>query len=474
MRFSSRQRAVLLLVLATVLLCLPILLSARGTDRPKAVIVADAAYILDTPVQIVAGQVIEYSVSPDGRYVLVTSGSPATADWRESLTQQPLSVPKRHILTLSLYEARTGRTQTLRTWNDETKSRRLSRGEWLADNDTALLTMVNPTSDDSPLSDADLLLVHCARQSVQTVPQPSRESPAADVFTLASPTRPETIVSVYDEGSEKTTLRLMSSRGVFGAVVSAGAGDFYPVGWNKSGDVVLLSRFVGKTEQVKAHFEHALWNRTTGETTPLKSRPSYKDYDFGVAEYAPPAAPLRLVTERGSVSTASGAKANVPTTVAVGADGKEREIVAVDAEAATVVGKPTSPVLIYRQHDALYAVPVRMVTKAAFDECLRKEAVSSVKQISLSLMMYSQDYDEQLPLASHDVANDISPYLKSEDTFLDARTGANAFTYTYTGVADAAGRKPLFTFKTTTGIYRAFWMPDGNVVTEPPLATPKP
>ncbi|MBC8142117.1 MAG: hypothetical protein H7Y38_11830, partial [Armatimonadetes bacterium] len=189
---------------------------------------------------------------------------------------------------------------------------------------------------------------------------------------------------------------------------------------------------------------------------------------------APPAAPLRLSTERGETRTASGAKSSVSCVVAVGADGKERVVVATDAEAATVVGKPQSPTLIYQQHDALYAVPVRSVTETAFNEYLRKEAESSVKQIGLSISMYTQDYDEVLPLASHDVAKDLSPYLKSENSFLDARTGASAFTYTYTGVADAAGRKPLFTFKTTTGIYRAFWMPDGNVVTEPPIAAPKP
>ena len=124
------------------------------------------------------------------------------------------------------------------------------------------------------------------------------------------------------------------------------------------------------------------------------------------------------------MTTESGAKSRLSCAVVVGADGKYRALVATDAEAITVTGKP-HPVLVHRHTDALYGVPVRPVTLA-----VREGVAKSAKQIALSLSMYSQDYDALMPLAAHDVAKDIAPYLKSDNVFRDPRTGENAFTYT--------------------------------------------
>ncbi|MBC8138231.1 MAG: hypothetical protein H8F28_20315 [Fibrella sp.] len=482
MHFSLFKRRFLFAMVAIVLLFLPLTIFARGTNEERAIVVNETAFLLGTPRMVVPATVVMHSVSPTGRYLLAFHMTPAIIEPFSGM-QESFAMPTKHSITLSRFDTRTGRTGVLKTWNDnETVFRFPDEITWLADNETAMVSFFAthvPTSGDStppppkpgttyPM-DADLLVVHCARQTVQTVALLTAQTSRPLMSVRPSPTRAEALISYWDANtSDKQVSRLLSANGILGAALTDQAESYTVYGWGQEGNDVLLQRSL-KTGDASKPYIHTfwLWERRTKTMREQLERPKDRKFGGNTPKFKTIASPLRLVTESGSLGTERGAKRSASCVVAEGEDNEERVVIAADAEAVTVAGKPESPTLVYEQNNALLMVSVRGVTKTKYLDYVRKEVESHVKQLGTALRMYSQDYDERYPTAQGNVSEKISPYLSdSKRAIRDPRTGENAFTYTYNGVPDANGRMALFTLKTTVGTYRVSANETGEIVTE--------
>lgn len=94
------------------------------------------------------------------------------------------------------------------------------------------------------------------------------------------------------------------------------------------------------------------------------------------------------------------------------------------------LASPGGRAALYYAQGAAWVVPLVRVEKKVYLEARRKAlrmvAISNAKQIGLALMMYAQDYDEQLPGRGQDVSSLIQPYLQN--------TGiTNGFNYQFPG-----------------------------------------
>ncbi|MBC7808922.1 MAG: hypothetical protein H7145_22540 [Akkermansiaceae bacterium] len=480
--FSFFERRSIFVLLVAVLSLLPVAILARGTSEERAIVVGETAFLLGTPRMVVPATVVMHSVSPTGRYLLAFHMTPEITEPFSGM-RESFALPTKHFLSISLFDARTGRTRALKTWNDnETVFRFPDEITWLADDDTAVVsfsathlptsggTVPPPPKPDTTYPiDADLLVVHCARQTVQTVALLTAQTSRPVLSVTASPTRAEALISYWDTNASNTqALRLLTANGILGTALTDQGGTYGVYGWGQDGNELLLTRSVQTGDATKP-YTHTfwLWERRTKTMRELPERPRERTFGGNTPKYKGIALPIRFVTEAGSLGTERGAKRSASFVVAEGEDGKERVVVAADAEAVAVTGKRENPTLIYEQNNALVVVPVRNVTQSAYLAYLQKQVEEHARQIGTGMRMYAADYDEQYPLPQNNVSDAISPYLAdSKKATRDPRTGENAFTYTYTGIPDASGRTALFTLKTVAGTYRVLVDGDGKTVTE--------
>jgi prepilin-type processing-associated H-X9-DG protein len=144
-----------------------------------------------------------------------------------------------------------------------------------------------------------------------------------------------------------------------------------------------------------------------------------------------------------------------------------------DRAAYSALLLPDASAVLYRSGDALFAVPLRRYPKAAFLDARRRAqqaaAMSNAKQIGVALMMYTQDYDETLPVANEGFMDQVSPYLADRDLFNNPATGAPGFVYTHSGGLLSAIMNPgEFSIGYLIGPGgRAILFADGHVVWQP-------
>ena len=107
---------------------------------------------------------------------------------------------------------------------------------------------------------------------------------------------------------------------------------------------------------------------------------------------------------------------------------ESRILVAAEAEAVALL--PDASAAFYTVRGNLFAAPiVRIDAKtmlAMRQKATQEQVMVNAKQIGLGLLMYSQDYDENLPNDPGAIKDTVFPYIKNADVF-------NGFQYTYTG-----------------------------------------
>lgn len=130
---------------------------------------------------------------------------------------------------------------------------------------------------------------------------------------------------------------------------------------------------------------------------------------------------------------------------------------AVDATFAEVSGNETA--LAYIHNQELYLRPIRRISG---DELItlriereRVQLINQAKQVGTGMMIYSADYDDQLP-GGADISNALLPYLKNREllkNFTPLTNGEN--------IADWPADKPIGFIEGRHG--RALIMPDSSV-----------
>jgi len=102
-------------------------------------------------------------------------------------------------------------------------------------------------------------------------------------------------------------------------------------------------------------------------------------------------------------------------------------LVSMDTEGATISSKGNA--VAYSSQGCVFVRRIvkldPVLCKALVEEYLREDAVNKAKQVALAALMYSDDYDDNLP-NSREFASALLPYIKNGDLL-------SGFTFSYTG-----------------------------------------
>ena len=204
----------------------------------------------------------------------------------------------------------------------------------------------------------------------------------------------------------------------------------------------------------------------SGAVTPLKGAPTAEEMIANTLE--PQSKPLDL-TLKSDAARVTGLVGRSADTMALWLEatepGPEKKFVRglVTAEGSSAHLLPDLSAVLYTHDDALYAAPIVSLDRLSFEKMMKELAMRNSKQVGLGLMMYAQDYDENLPHDPASVKDAIVPYVKNNDVLAD-------FVYTYSGPTNQSKiEKPS---ETALGYIpspggRAVIFADGHVKWEP-------
>ncbi len=445
-------------------------LSADGllTPRTRAVISGEYAYLLGMPETVIPdARIATIAASPTGDAVLIAAYKRRPF---RGITLPPATVePIQSELNLVYWDTRTRTSKTLlREAVRENSSVAIEQIAWLPQTRLALIVLSRRTTspDQPPLSDRTLLRADTTAGTVSRVTDFSvakggnwdwrMEGSAAGL--VVSPSQPLAYVSVNEDTETKsgppfrTSLRAYTPRG-FRPPVSLPDGAF-GLTWMSDGKTVYSDTMVVIVQgKLKLRKQLTLVNLETGEVTQPEKLPAIPASEK--AKKAPSmreswaidvaAANASLQNSAGKPQPASAlwlraagtAKKEAAPAPAQGSVAADSLLIATHARLETQLATENTAAVLFTRDGSLCATPIFRLPARALEDALRgiqrTATMSNAKQIGIALMMYSQDYDENLPLPGSGVQDAAGPYLKNPSVFANPGTGENGFVYSYQG-----------------------------------------
>jgi hypothetical protein len=112
-------------------------------------------------------------------------------------------------------------------------------------------------------------------------------------------------------------------------------------------------------------------------------------------------------------------------------------LIATDVELKGSLGKEDVAAILFTRDGTLCASPIFRLPRTDFEQGVlavqRQTTLMNAKQVGLGIMMYIQDYDENYPMPSKNVARLIDPYVTDKSLFNNVATGDPGFVYTHKG-----------------------------------------
>ncbi|MBC7809071.1 MAG: hypothetical protein H7145_23290 [Akkermansiaceae bacterium] len=430
----------------------------------RAVVSGDNAYVLG-PVETIT-DVIRMGkpvASPDDGAVLIAVYKnrpyPRVA---LTLADVEAGTPRRSAeRNLIYWDVRTRVAKTiLRETNTPEMESTIDGIQWLPETPIALVTIVRTNLADGT-GQRSLMRVDAAVGTVRRVA--GLESTSGVVI---SPTQPLAYIEneAVEAGDGKPgvppTLQTYTSQGL-GRLIRLDEG-IGALEWALDGKSVYATRVIERVEgKRKSRALLTLVNLTTGEVTHpeklptahnsrIKSSPAPKA-DWAIA---PVTTKIRFPGPGGQPqdTTALWIQA-APSLAALTNPNKEvipvspapannrafadALLIATNVQVEGYLVRGNTAVILFTRDNSLCAAPVFRLTKSEFEQGLRQRqqdvTISNARQLGLSIIMYTQDYDENYPLPGSGVAKAIEPYTKSSTLFTNPVTGAQGFVYTLTG-----------------------------------------
>jgi hypothetical protein len=376
------------------------------------------AFLLPGAEMVVGPWVDGLAPAPEGRYVLVVrrridlaaalvlpSGPPPAAGSGET--------------SVSLWDARTRKASVI--WrHPAADGAHIDGMEWLPQSDLALVVArvrLRLPGRDTDEERRSLLLVDASRASARPV------ATLGEMEGLTvSPTQPVAALTAVDftTGRGRSTLRLVRANGTVGAPLELPE-NASVARWSPDGTELYLSaaRF-SDTEPKKLQTAWHGLDLRTNRLRQLDAAPPEPENDkpYAVAAFDARVAALPVRLKAGARATL--AEGETKTSVqplwleSVAKSEQPRALIAADTSDAAFL-LPDASAVLYVREDALYAVPILRVDKAAYlaarREAQKLTAISNARQIGTAIMMYTQDYDENFPPAGDDAAEKIMPYI---------------------------------------------------------------
>jgi hypothetical protein len=398
-----------------------------------AVKTTNDAYLLLAP-EFVAGPKIQ-SVSPSRNHdflLIVREAHPVTPPLAPVKPQSEVS--------LILWDMRTRKSTVL--WRGASNTEQMvaiHRAAWVPRTpDMALVQIVTvpPNSNDFAEGQSRILRVDARAGTAKTL-----AVGAANEHLLVSETQPVAALTnaalIPNKAGMVRLLRLDSGLGrSFPTPENARIGMWLPDGRR------LFGHRTVRQPDGKAREIVFLLHTDTGVVTELQDRKELRALLTApeAEDLEPQLPPLRIVPGNGKVNAPGGATTDLRPLWLSGVekDAEGAALLTPDGENPRMLRQAA---LFYRQ-GALYAAPVEKMDRTAYEklrrEVLRRQVMNNAKQIGLAMMMYAQDYDENFPPNGDAVRDQILPYLKNDNVFLDPETGRLGFSlasYANTGLA---------------------------------------
>lgn len=410
--------------------------SLVSPPKVRAVVSGEDAF-LPGPVQmVVPAQTEEVVAHPQGRYALIVQKETA-------LPPGSAIEPLTGTTSLHLYDSRTGKTKLL--WEQSVgkgiESASVDSIQWLPGTDCAVIvTRVRPT--DSTIQTPTGEIEYPDRSTLLFFDF-SKNLSGRTLFSgprllrvNVSPLKPIAVVEILsgpsgeEDGLGLNQARFITARGTFGASRrsqgSSSQGGWSPDGTRAYGYLVIPTKQPdGKIKSTIQWFE---WNSETGVETPLPEHPKRR------ASPPEPQAPLLNLGTGGSLLIPALDKSETGETLrplymvspnAVPETPHRSLILAPDVDPGKYNVLPDNSAVLYQVKGALYAIPLVHLKATAFAEAqkaiARHTVLTRAKQAGLAILMYTQDYDDVMPLKER-FATIVLPYLKDKD-------GLNGFTY---------------------------------------------
>lgn len=395
-------------------------LSFQTADLPDAVLTSDAAHLIGEPLLAIGQSVDDFSVSPDGQFVValrkVRSVVPVTLD------RPTLPIVGRE---LAVWNRATGRTQSIVVEDNVSDSLLVT---WIPNSAFAIVTQTDSTIEKqaggelvelygmaSKVLDARTLSVkdikktndmYVTRWSYHPSPVASL---AIEVSYRAQYGRkaPGSDVRVYQS---LIVLRAIGPTGALGRSVSLGEG-YFNVGssdWSVDGSEFLIETTKidseGRGRVVIQHF-----NPATGDL--------YESTEPIAPRREPAAQKLFLVPK--TVEAVNGDEESSVTSWWLSVNGPSQKATALVAhDALGAVVSDDGSLVAYRLSGAVFVRQLTRVTleqyRQAWEATERAKIMSRAKQVALAAVMYAADHKDDLP-PNLDPMRDLMTYLKNPD-----------------------------------------------------------
>lgn len=395
---------------------------------PRIVTTKTSAYLIGKVEPVLSGKIGEVAPAPLGRYALAVQElrPEPTPENREVIGEEKLW----------LYDGLRRTTKLLYRLQDNPTTATQSRMEgitWFPEAKKAVLQQVtSPTvSRDLLQMTSALSLVDIDRGTVRGLVAPTTNRLILQSLAGAS----SLLCMEFDPKQMGLTRRVcfLSPEGVFTPLVTVGEkGNVAASALSADRKSVIfveivLTRVEGQARPQRQNHWYAV-RLSDAQVTPLKEKPLDAT---SFPQETEPSLPLKLIASAAKLSADGGRSA---TTIALWLEarepGEEKKYLRglVTAEASRPYLLADLSAVLYTHDDSLYATAIASLDRVAFAKLQRELTMSRAKQVGLGLMMYMQDYDENLPHDPSNVAEVVMPYLKDAETLAD-------FVYTYKGTA---------------------------------------
>ncbi|WP_395141523.1 hypothetical protein [Armatimonas sp.] len=427
---------------------------------PRLVTTKEGVYLLGAIEPVLTGKLTSLVASPEGRFVLVT----------QSLRPEPTPEDKFPLgeSKLWLYDARRRTTKLLHRIQDDTATgvrHTLGGATWFPGGKRAVVSLLIQKSDEDKEIRVSYALVDIERSSLRWLSLP------ADILWNAQPV-PGTSLLLFQGYSLKnpkgSALCFLSPEGRFTPTTQFTT--LFPnlKGLSADGKSAIFVEFADEAPESKS-MPKKLWSEVRirdAQLTSLTEKPG--DMQTKERLYAPIKLPLTLHKTRAKLTSISG---RAQETSALWLDATElgtekkyaQAFVAAECDFPQLLADLSA--VIFVRDGTLYAQPLAALDRLAFEKLLKELALKSAKQIGTGLVMYAQDYDENLPHDPSGIKDAILPYVGNNEAFSD-------FVYSYRGSTELSKQGKLG--ETVLGYIpspggRAVIYGDGHVKWEPTL-----
>lgn len=398
--------------------------------------VGQEAIVLGVP-QVIGGQIDEMKWSSDGRYLLIrsTKGQLTQQQMRDSLLDDNSPTVKTAMETeIRILDTRSGDCHTY--WTGKLSARKVMQMEWMQGENLAFAAIANVLSVQPDLGEMErgwILHINPRRKEMATYtirgdPNKLRSEVRdekyipSDILIYTSPSK-QIIMGSYLNNQEQRSYLLFSPSAKQGKLIITNFGKDTVSFVRMSSDGFPLFKVL----EIPIKKDGMQWwygLNADWELEELAQEPKLYDYK------APSSIPHYAIVQE--TRKLDGMPPIKPLWIEVNGIGKERVLIAMDAKNGEIA--PSMDKIAYiTAEGALCVRQIFIFPKELLEEArlraIRKTVDGNAKQLGIAMIMYAQDYDEQLP-SEGDISERLIPYVRNEELL-------QGFVYTFPGGAFA-------------------------------------